>query len=145
MLTRHKPFIGVSRSDAEFLRSFEQVSAYLLVADETNQNLTAPQRELLLWHHRLAHVNFQWVQWLAATPRNQEDNRTGLLLEVKESKVLSCPQPLCSSWQVAKQARRGAEVFRNVMEENKEMVLKCDHLTPGDMVSIDQYISVSPG
>jgi hypothetical protein len=51
---------------------------------------------------------------------------------VKESKVSSCPLPLCGS-------------VRNVLDENKEMMLKCDHLQPGDMVSIDQYISVSSG
>jgi hypothetical protein len=144
LLIRHKPLVGVSRSDAEFLQRFEQVSACLSVAYETNQDLTEPQKELLLWHHRLAHANFQWVHWLVATPRNQGDNRTGPLLEVKVSKVSSCPQPLCAACQVAKQARRVAEVFRNVLEENKEVVLKRDHLKPGDMVSIDQYISVSP-
>jgi hypothetical protein len=128
--------------DAEFLQSFEQVSACLSVADETNQNLTAPQKELLLWHHRLAHANLQWVQWLAASHRDREDNRTKSLLETKENKVSSCVLPLCAACQVAKQSRRGAEVFKNVMEENKEMMLKRDHLNPGDMVSIDQYISV---
>jgi hypothetical protein len=125
--------------------SFEQVSACLSVADETNQNLTSPQRELLLWHHRLAHANFQWVQWLAATPRDRENNRLEPLLETKEQKISSCALLLCAACQVAKQARRGAEVFKNVLEEGKEMVLKRGHLQPGDMVSIDQYKSVSPG
>jgi hypothetical protein len=62
MLTRHRPLVGVSMADAEFLQSFEQVSACLSVADETNQNLTASQRELLLWHHRLYHCALH-VKW----------------------------------------------------------------------------------
>jgi hypothetical protein len=124
MLTRSTPMVGLTVHDAEFLHSYERVSACLSVADETNQNLTASQRELLLWHHRLAHANLQWIQWLAATPRDRNSNQPGPLLETKEPKVSSCPLPLCAPCQVAKQARRDAELFRNVLEEDKEMMTK---------------------
>jgi hypothetical protein len=104
ILTRHKLLVGISRLDAEFLQSFEQVSACLSVADKTNQNLTVSQRELLMWHHRLAHANFQWVQWLAATTKDRESKWLDPLLATKEQKVSSCVLPLCSACQVAKQA-----------------------------------------
>jgi hypothetical protein len=32
-----------------------------------------------------------------------------------------------------------------MLEEDKEMMTKQEHLKPGDMVSIDQYISAAPG
>jgi hypothetical protein len=41
---------GLSFEDAQMLGS---LGGLLSVADENNQNLTAPQRELLLWHQRI--------------------------------------------------------------------------------------------
>ena len=37
---------------------------FMSVADETNQNLTKAQRELLQWHWKLGHLRFQWLQGL---------------------------------------------------------------------------------
>jgi hypothetical protein len=41
-------------------------SQYVLtsVTHETNQNLDQSQREQLLWHHKLGHMNFEWLQAL---------------------------------------------------------------------------------
>ena len=38
------------------------VSISMSVADETNKNLMAPQKELLLWHCHLGYANMQWIQ-----------------------------------------------------------------------------------
>lgn len=96
MLTRRQStVVGLTYYDGEFLSSQHQVRACLSVADEANhQNITAAQKELLLWHQRLAHANFQWVQWLASTPRDQTDNRSERILETKHAKVSSCDLPL---------------------------------------------------
>lgn len=32
-----------------------------LVTDQTNQNITSAQKDLLLWHQILSHVNFKWI------------------------------------------------------------------------------------
>jgi hypothetical protein len=37
---------------------------FLNVTDATNQNLTAPQKELLGWHQKFGHAGFGWVQLL---------------------------------------------------------------------------------
>jgi hypothetical protein len=47
------------------------VMATMDVAKEMNQNLTAPQRELMLWHQKWAHCNLGRVQTLLATPRDE--------------------------------------------------------------------------
>jgi hypothetical protein len=36
----------------------------LNIAAKTNQNLLGPQRELLVWHWRMAHIGFNWLQQL---------------------------------------------------------------------------------
>jgi hypothetical protein len=41
-----------------------QCEASPLVLDPTNTNLTSPQKELKLWHDRLGHCGFGWVQRL---------------------------------------------------------------------------------
>jgi GAG-pre-integrase domain len=37
---------------------------HLCVTDESNQNLSEPQKELLQWHFRLGHINFDSIQLL---------------------------------------------------------------------------------
>lgn len=39
-------------------------ASFLTVMEETNQNLTRPQKELLLWHHHLGHIGFKHLQAL---------------------------------------------------------------------------------
>lgn len=112
MLTRTQTVVGLARSDTEYLADYNQVSACLSVVDEVNQNLTSSQKELSLWHQRLGHANFQWVQWLASTPRDRDKHRLEPILPTKQSKVSSCTLPLCAACQIAKQARRGAQVFK---------------------------------
>jgi len=38
------------------------LQAHLSVVDQTNQDITRAQCELLLWHWCLGHVHFQWLQ-----------------------------------------------------------------------------------
>jgi hypothetical protein len=85
------------------------------VADETNQNITCAQKELLLWHWQFGHCGFQWVQFLAAMPRSNDNGTRDLkydrvLLPTKNVGVSSCATPLCAACQLAKQSRRGADV-----------------------------------
>lgn len=141
MLTKNQLSVGLTYNDVEFL-STQNVSSYLSVASEVNQNLTASQKELLLWHWRIGHAGFKWVQWLFAKSK-ERDNES--ILSSKNPTVSSCKVPLCVACQVAKQARRGAEAMRHVVDKDKEMLLKRNNLQPGDAVSIDQYVSALPG
>jgi Reverse transcriptase (RNA-dependent DNA polymerase) len=135
-----QPSIGLSYDDIKGLMI--SASAYVTVADETNQNLTSSQRELLLWHWRLGHANMQWIQMLAVRPK--EDSVSALLL-TKQTTVSSCPLPLCMACQMAKQTRRSPPGTRHIFDSSREMLTKRNNILPGQMVSVDQYIGFAPG
>jgi hypothetical protein len=59
MLTRNEPQPMVGLSHLDITTISNSAVAFLNVADEVNQNLTASQKELLLWHWRLGHAHFQ--------------------------------------------------------------------------------------
>jgi hypothetical protein len=46
--------VGLTGEDAIVMASMD-------VSCDMNQNLTAPQRELMLWHHKWAHCDMVWV------------------------------------------------------------------------------------
>jgi hypothetical protein len=108
MLTRGQTTVGLTQYDVEFLSQPHNVSTYLSVAEEVNQNIAAAQKELLKWHWRLGNAGLRWIQWLAATPRTTPDGNDAPIIQVKHEKMSSCN--LCAACQVAKQARRGPEM-----------------------------------
>ena len=136
----HTCTMGLTFEDAEALGSLSNLRWNLSVADQTNQNLTAAQRELLLIHWKLGHPHLQWVQKLTADTRERQQ-----IIVTKESKVSSCPIPLCAACNLSKQNRRtpATESRQNIPEA--DMTLRRGHLHAGDMVSIDQYMSALPG
>jgi hypothetical protein len=86
----------------KFLSNQQLLQLHLSVADKTNQNLTASQRELLLWHWRLGHANHRGIQKLFAKrklPEAEKDDLTNPILQPKAPKVSSCPAPLCAARQ----------------------------------------------
>ena len=60
--------ISLTFDDASTLGDGHSVHNYMSVADESNQNLTSMQKELLLWHWKLGHANLQWIQTLCREP-----------------------------------------------------------------------------
>jgi hypothetical protein len=55
--------VGMTITDAKNIFGVKGAGSMLMsVADETNQNLTASQRELLSWHQKLGHADMQRVQ-----------------------------------------------------------------------------------
>ena len=76
-------------------------SPNLLVA--SNINLTEPERELLRWHYKLAHVSLRRVQWMfrqGLLTANERSRR----LQQAASKLTTLP--LCTACQCAKQRRK---------------------------------------
>ena len=129
--TQH--FAGLSIEDAQMLGN---LGGLLSVADENNQNVTAPQRELLLWHQRLGHTAMQRCQTLLRVPPKSMGHRQIILPKHKSS--TSCPIPKCAACQLGKQHRHGTG---NAHRVNPERGRVNAQLKPGDMVSMDQYIS----
>jgi hypothetical protein len=98
------------------LNDLNRMTTFLTVADEQNQNQTASQRELLLWHQKLAHANMQRIQALLREP--QETNQQQVLIP-KQWTSTSCPRPLCVVCQLSKQGRHGAGTHRELQKEKE--------------------------
>ena len=105
------------------------------VTNEDNQKLIPSHKELLRLHFRLVHIGFQHVQWLI---------RTGCLTVQANSKaVANCESPKCSACEFVKGYRRSNKV--NTINKNPMQDLNKDHLLPGQVVSVDHYISQDTG
>ena len=92
MLPDWKPSIGFTYEERVGFKA-EAESVFLSVADESNQNITASQKELLQWHWRLGHANFKWIQRLASTPRKSPEGLEGKANSQDEEQnciLLSC-------------------------------------------------------
>lgn len=130
---------------------FSVFNATIMHSD--NSNLTAAQKELLHWHHRLGHVNMRWIQQLLRTRNwigshfNQygvEVTESSSFLPSSNPKVTSCPQSLCTACVLAKSSRKSSR--SRITSANANIPgLKTNHLFPGQVVSIDQYESTVRG
>jgi hypothetical protein len=80
-----------------------------------------------------------------SNPQNDRGRSSETILITKHSRVSSCQAPLCLARQIAKQSRRGPEVLKHTKNDDKDDMLKQNHLQPGDMVSVDQYMSFLQG
>jgi hypothetical protein len=118
-----------------FGNSAYDTSYNVLHAD--NINLTLPQKELLAWHFRLGHFNLRWIQRL--TRVREGDDEPALL--TKHPKTSSCPIPQCAACRFGKAHRLPDGAHRQEIRVEKDGALKVGHLKPGDMVSIDQFVS----
>jgi transposase InsO family protein len=133
-----------------FCFDLEAESLGISVSDETNQNITASQKELLGWHWKLGHIGFQWLQRLMrprypTTAGHRDD--TGLLrpvLETRNSNARSCAHPQCAACHLGRQKRRNTGTSTTT-HQHKEMTLKREHLRPGDCFSLDHYVSGTLG
>ena len=124
----------------------------LSVLEETNQNITSAQKDLLLWHFRLGHLGFAHLQHLMR-PRTVEDIRSKIksskpviidpCIVPKNPSTRTCKPPLCASCQIARAKRRPTDVATTTVHQ--EALLKVSDLQPGDRVSVDQYESAVRG
>jgi hypothetical protein len=117
--------------------------ASLSVFDETNQNITSAQKELLLWHSRLGHLGFNHIQRLMH-PRVLDPAPSKSLMREpcilpKHASAKTCKPPLCAACQIAKAKRRNAEVSTTSSIVHPH--IKHNDLFPGSRISIDQYES----
>ena len=143
MLTGPQPQLGLTYEDTVTLTTPE-VGTCLSVAAQVNQNISPTQKDLLKWHWRLGHLHFSWLQRLAATSRNPE--RPDLpVISSKFSKISSCEPPMCAACQLGKINRRGATNTVEIARPERDMLLRQDQVRPGDMVSVDQYVSTVLG
>jgi hypothetical protein len=113
---------------------------------EENANLTAAQRELLLWHFRLGHAGFGWVQSLMRH-RKAEHGMEAYppILPTSNDKAKSCDKPLCEACLLGKQHRRTAGSSTIRPKPEREAAIRRENLSPGECISLDQYESTVRG
>ena len=118
------------------------------VGDDSNTNLTNPQRELLLWHWKLG-CSMSRIQQLMveheAIDANNERVIMPQVIKPKFPSASSCPILLCTSCQLAQAKQRNPGVTKQKYVEEKEGILSAGALEPGDFVSMDQFIVKTPG
>jgi hypothetical protein len=103
---------------------------YLNAVAETNQNMTAPQKELLGWHQKFGHAGFRWVQSLMIprTPRyRRHRDGDGLLRKVvatKHNSTRTCDTAtlLCTACKLARAHRRPNGVTKTVLRAHEMAV-----------------------
>jgi hypothetical protein len=143
-LNRASKFIGLTFQDFNTggLESGGALETLLSVADETNQNLAAAQKELLLWHQRLGHADMQLCQMFLSRPANNENKQ---ILVPRQPSASACSRPLCASCQVGKQMREGAGVVFQTPRRNRNNLLRQANLVPASKVSINQFMLATHG
>jgi hypothetical protein len=139
---RSSKFVGLTYQDGQTLGNTAHLSVFLNVVDETNQNLSPAEKQLLLWHQRMGHADFQQVQQMLCQPRGQDLRQ---VLKPKNQASSACSPPLCAACQLAKQTKQGAGVRTTVPIPETLDGLTRNKLAPGQTVSIDQYMSATHG
>ena len=118
-LTRQK--LGFNRKwsqeKLQFEYDFAQTQAMCCpcVGDDSNANLTGPQRELLLWHWKLG-VSMTRIQQITveheAVDANNESVIMPQVIKPRYKSTSSCPIPLCATCELARAKRRNPKVVQ---------------------------------
>jgi hypothetical protein len=114
----------------------------------SNTNLSASQKELLMWHQRLSHASVYWIQilmqdqkWLMDKNDTNNTLHSGPFITPINLQTLTCDAKglKCATCLCAK-AHSKTTWKANPPDERK---LKRNNLVPGAWVSIDHYISTT--
>ena len=120
------------------------------VINRDNFNLKPQQQELLLWHCRLGHTDFQRVQSLLRkphVPRGAIDHGHlhSRFIVPTHNDASSCQPPKCEACQYAKQKRTTPLNPKHKDADYREGMLSLGKTDPGDCISCDQYMSTTLG
>ncbi len=132
------------------VESFHEINAVKSLLHQAITNLSASQKELLLWHQHLSHVSVKWLQklmcnrkWLPGMADNKMALHSGPFIPTKKwSRAQLCNTSTlkCTACLYAKASTRSPENLAP-RPSFKKQVLKQDHLKPGDCISADHYFS----
>eukprot|EP00804_Cyclotella_cryptica_P006881 CCRYP_020804-RA/>CCRYP_020804-RA protein AED:0.48 eAED:0.37 QI:0/-1/0/1/-1/1/1/0/621 len=120
----------------------------------SNQNLTLAQKELLLWHQRLSHAGLSTVQNISRQRREPCPNNSSELVRIRDGPLLpctynvpstACDNLLCAACEISKATRRAPMVRPVHSTASSQMILKENHVQPGDCISCDHFLSPVPG
>ena len=138
------------------------------VLDGSNVNLSAAEKELLLWHQRLSHASISWLQplmrtkkWLRAND-STESLHQGPFLPCNETRTATCKLTgvRCAACLTSKATTRSAgarhqshdtpsqkslDKLHKRVNGDRSKKLKRGDVERGDCISADHYISAVPG
>ena len=120
----------------------KEMQSCITVVSEANQNLTEPEKELLKWHQRLAHIDCNKVKFLF---------RTGVLARSEASRSLQTAaaklkhNPRCAACQFGKQCQRSAPTITQAKVADSVGALSKDVVRPGQQICIDHFICKNKG
>ena len=153
-LSRHKPEMNIHRHWNSELEQFEfeyqatKAMCCPCVGDDSNSNLTGPQRELLLWHWKLG-ISMTRIQALMvehkAVDANKEEVIMPQVIKPTFKSTSCCPIPLCTACQLATAKKRNPKVSTNKAIMEKQGILAANQYEAGDHVSMDQFVSQTTG
>ena len=104
MFTDQCEQVGMTTSDVLTLDKLEAYGTVFDIIAEENANITAAQKELLLWHFRLGHTGMGWVQTLIRNRKAEHGTKAyPPILPTKHDKAKSCDKPCCEACLLGKQ------------------------------------------
>jgi hypothetical protein len=113
-----------------------------------NENLSAPQKELLKWHWKLG-ISMYCIQEMMHEWHYEEPNvnKTVLpaIIKPKFALARNCIVPTCQSCLLARARKRTLNVSRTRLLNDREGAITRDQYNVGDFVSTDQFICKMPG
>ena len=140
------PVNGIPECTAYRIKGLEQAALSLnTIANEVNPrnlNLSDAEKELLRWHQRLGHLDFQKIQFLL---------RSGVLATTQTSRALQQRAaklrhpPKCAACLYGKSHARGPKSKSSAVRDQPSPVLKQDRLLPGQTVAVDHFVTSAKG
>ena len=119
---------------------------------EQNYNLTPYEKELMMWHTRLGHMGFGWLQRLMQKRKSDVGGRHDPpVIPTKDARTPNCSTVglKCAACQLGKQHARPIGSTRTQAVPERTQVIKNntrdEHLRPGSCISMDQYVCKTPG
>ena len=105
---------------------------------ENNHNLSESQKELLRWHQRLGHLDFNKIKHLLRTGvlSHTEGTRS---LHTAASKLTEVPK--CAACLFGKQVARSPSGVITKVVRDRAGVLRAGNLMPGQEISVDHFVS----
>jgi len=118
------------------------------VVDTSNINLSSAQKELLLWHWKLG-ISMSRIQELMVPHRARDENGLQDMMPCVITPVFkttaTCVIPKCAACELGRARRRPTGSTKQLAVEEKAGILSARHYQPGDLVSMDQFVSGTPG
>ena len=138
--------VGLTTKDMCNLQNPGFVEKAHNLLDENNFNLTIAQKELLLWHIRLCHIGFNWLQSLMRKCKNEHGEQSeSAPIVTKDPKTSSVTPPKCPACLLGKQHCTSTGSTMVKAKSEMEMAIRAGDLRPGERVSMDQCACKVPG